>query len=291
MTIKYEIPVDGHRLVALSFNPEAEGVPVILMHGITSSVYFWTSDLVEPFIGAGPCYALSLPGHYPASFPSDFRRESLTAEGLAEVLAIAIRQLVGERPVMLVGHSTGGFAALDIAAHAPDMAHFVISISGFAQGRWRGVLGRQQRWVRDGLLGQCAFKFVYKSVGLSRTIYRAATRFYSADPHSVHNYRHFDALLENSFPAYRKLDLEAMIHYFTTMPDVDISEKLPRISVPTLALTGDRDPIVPPTQAHLIAERVPRGELVVIENVGHTPFYERPDVYRRTIETWLMRHG
>jgi pimeloyl-ACP methyl ester carboxylesterase len=37
-----------------------------------------------------------------------------------------------------------------------------------------------------------------------------------------------------------------MLLYFRRMPDIDITPLLPRITAPTLALTGDADPIVRP---------------------------------------------
>jgi pimeloyl-ACP methyl ester carboxylesterase len=79
-----------------------------------------------------------------------------------------------------------------------------------------------------------------------------------------------------------------MAIYFSRMPDIDITPMLPRITAPTLALTGDRDPVVPPAQARVIAEAVPDGTHAVLEgNIGHFPFYESPTPYQNTIKGWL----
>ncbi|MBU1879618.1 MAG: alpha/beta hydrolase, partial [Chloroflexi bacterium] len=151
--------IDGHRLMVLALNPDTPGRSIILLHGITASVRFWAADelasLLTPY---GPCYSLSLPGHYPAAFPPDMPAQDLTAEMMAHVLTAAIRQLAGEQPALLVGHSTGGFAALDIAAHTPDLTCGVISIGGFARGRWTGLLGLYQRLARDSWFGRARLK-------------------------------------------------------------------------------------------------------------------------------------
>jgi pimeloyl-ACP methyl ester carboxylesterase len=144
VTTQHDIQVDGHKLVGLSFNPDTSGTPIVLIHGITASVSFWTPDQLELFAPRGPCYALSLPGHYPATFPSGYGTDDLTAESMAEVMTAALHQLIGHQSAILVGHSTGGFAALDIAVHHPECVAGVISISGFAQGRWSGMLGFNQ---------------------------------------------------------------------------------------------------------------------------------------------------
>ncbi len=282
--------IAGHDLASIAFNADQPGVPVILIHGITGSVHFWEPSLVAPFRNYGPCYALSLPGHYPAVFPRHFTPDDLTAESIARVLTLAIRELVGERPVLLVGHSTGGFSVLAIAAATPEIAQGVVSISGFAHGQWTGMLGVCQSWCRSGALGRLGFKAVLKASRIHYGVFRQFIRSYSPSPKRAFAYPDIDATLKAaSFPAYQKLDLDAMAIYFRRMPDIDITPLLPRITAPTLVITGDADPIVPPAQARLIAERIPGAELAVLKSrVGHFTFYEVPDAYRQAIANWLQ---
>jgi pimeloyl-ACP methyl ester carboxylesterase len=289
MTSSHEIQVDGHKLVALSCNPDTPGPPIILLHGITASIYFWTPDQISIFAERGPCYVLSLPGHYPAVFPPDFQKESLTAENIAHVLTAAIQRLVGNQPVLLVGHSTGGFAALDIAAHAPELARGIISISGFAQGRWIGALGFNQWLVRCGSLGKLLFKLGYKLNRSTRIGHWFSWRVYASDSGRLYAYPHFETVFSSVYAYFKKLDLEAMAQYFAVMPDIDISPLLSNITAPVLALTGDGDPTVPPAQAHLIAAKVPQADLAVIQGVGHMPFLEHHVEYQRVLREWLQR--
>jgi pimeloyl-ACP methyl ester carboxylesterase len=284
-----EMQIEGHKLVALSFNSNTSGPPIILLHGITSSVKTWIDDELSLLAQHGPCYALSLPGHYPAAFPRGFGTESLTANTVARVLTGAVRSLAGGQPVVLIGHSTGGFAALAIAAHAPEIARCVVSISGFVQGRWNGLLGAYQRLIRRGLLGKSLFKLSYRLNRWPRAWFRATLRVYAADSRKLFACPHLDAVIDGSLPYYRHLDLNAMAQYFAAMPDIDIASWLPRITAPTLALTGDSDPIVPPAQSHLIAGQVPCADLEVIAGVGHVPMFEDYAEYRRVVAGWLQR--
>ena len=80
-----------------------------------------------------------------------------------------------------------------------------------------------------------------------------------------------------------------MLHYFSRMPDIDIVHLLPRITAPTLVLAGDRDPIVPPVQACLIAKTVPNAELVLVDGAGHVLGAERSAQYRRTVTEWMHK--
>ena len=282
------LQIGKHQLAATCLNLGTPGEPVILLHGITSSIYAWA--IQPPYVLAqGPCYSLSLPGHFPATFPADLPPEALTAEMIAHVLIAAIRELVGDRPVTLIGHSTGGFAALAVAAYAPDMARRVVSVCGFAQGRWTGALGLYQKLVRRGTPGRAVYKTLYKLAGLSPTLLTTAMRIYVADRHAFYAHPGLPDLIHKAYPAFKQLDLDVMVRYFDRMPDIDISDCLPRITASALALTGDRDPTVPPAQSRLIAAQISQSSLVMLSGAGHFPFLERPAEYHQQLSAWLTQ--
>ncbi len=288
MIITHEMKIEGHNLTALSFNPDASGVPIILLHGITASVNMWITDAESLFAQHGPVYALSLPGHYPAVLPSDFQQESLTAEMIARVLTAAIRELIGEQTAVLVGHSTGGFAALAIAAHTPELARSVISIAGFAQGRWIGPLGIAQRIVPHGFIGKILFKAAYLSNRWPRWWFKATWRIYASNSKNLFAFAFLDAIIDDTLPYYRHLDLDSMAHYFIAMPNIDIKAWLPRITAPILILVGDGDPIVPSAQSDLIAANTPHAQVEVFKGAGHVLIFEMYDEYKRIINKWLQ---
>jgi pimeloyl-ACP methyl ester carboxylesterase len=89
-------------------------------------------------------------------------------------------------------------------------------------------------------------------------------------------------------PIFR-LDLDAILPYFKSMPQIDITEQLPHIQAQTLVITGDCDPIVPPAQSDLIAKLVKGAELAVIHGAGHLPFTERPVEYNLCLSKWLAQ--
>jgi pimeloyl-ACP methyl ester carboxylesterase len=287
MSAYVSFDVESHTLAALSLNAGTTGEPVILVHGITSSIAVWQVNPLPYILALGPCYSLSLPGHYPAAFPPAFQEEQLTAEMLARVMAKAICQLVGKRPVTLIGHSTGGFAVLNIAAHYPNIARRVISVAGFAHGRWIGFLGFYQRLVRTGRAGKALFKAIYRLTRASPGLFRTALRAYAANATALYANPDLEEVIELNLFNYQHMDLDTMAQYFSVMPEIDITSLLPQIQAPTLAVAGEYDATVPPEESRKIASIVPDAELVLIPGGRHTLFWERPREYREVLSAWL----
>jgi pimeloyl-ACP methyl ester carboxylesterase len=273
-------------LAVVLIHPGNRGIPVFFLHGIGGSIYFWTPELTSPFQTVGACYSLSLPGHFPAVFPKDFAVGCLTPELIARLVSSAIRKLAGNKKVLLVGHSTGGFAALSTAIYNPEVVAGVVSMEGFAKGQWTGALGFNQWLVRQGPIGRAIFKMVYR-FGKYPALFRMFWQVYANDHISLWKNPCFDAVVKSSFPYLQKLDLDALADYFTIMPRTDITPCLSKIRVPTCLIAGDQDPIVPPRQSTVIAENVANASLVILKGSGHLPFFERPVEYKKAIDTWL----
>ncbi|MBL8120546.1 MAG: alpha/beta hydrolase [Anaerolineae bacterium] len=288
MAKEHQIRVSGQVMHALEFNPEAGGVPIIFLHGIMSSVYFWQSGAdMLPLLNQRRWYALSLPGHFPAQMPADFPAAGLTGEMIAEVTGAAIGQLVGEEPALLVGHSTGGFAALAVAATQPERVQSVVSVAGFAQGYWTGILRPLQILAQGGRIGEALFRMQVRFSTLSAGIYYQMGGMYAADRGRYFAYPDLREAIRPLHAAAQQLDLKAMTHYFKRMPGIDIRQWLPRIQAPVLALAGTHDPIVSNEQSRMIAAMVPKGRLMMLEGGGHMLMVERSEAYARALEDWI----
>jgi len=283
----WEIEIEGHCLAAILIQCNDSGIPVFFLHGIGGSIYFWTPEESSLYQNVGSCYSLSLPGHFPAIFPKNFDSASLTAELIARLLSSAIQEIVGNRKVLLVGHSTGGFAALSTAIYAPEVVAGIICIAGFSRGQWGGVLGINQWLVRQGSIGRAMFKKVYQLGGVSQAVFRIFWQAYVNDHTVLFAHAHFNAGVNGTFPSIRKLDLESMVNYFTVMPNIDITPCLSKIDVPTCVIVGDRDPIIPSKQSSTLAEKIANSKLVVIKGSGHLPFFEKPMEYKNAVDSWL----
>lgn len=63
--------------------------------------------------------------------------------------------------------------------------------------------------------------------------------------------------------------------------------QLPKISNPTLVITGTDDASVPPVNSLIIAKKIPGSWLVQIKGGGHGLMYQYPDQFSKIVKTFL----
>ena len=62
---------------------------------------------------------------------------------------------------------------------------------------------------------------------------------------------------------------------------------LATISVPTLVLVGDADPLTPPERAEEMVALIPRARLVVVPECGHASTLEQPEAVNHALVEWI----
>jgi pimeloyl-ACP methyl ester carboxylesterase len=66
-------------------------------------------------------------------------------------------------------------------------------------------------------------------------------------------------------------------------------EKLETIQVRTLLMTGAADMFTPPSIMRLIARHVPNNQMVIVPECGHSPYWEQPELFNRTVLEFIGR--
>jgi len=281
------LEIAGQKIAAQSYNEQAAGAPIVFIHGITASIDMWRHCLPNEIRNGRYWISLSLPGHAPSRLPENFVADDVTAEMFDRVHIGAIRQLVGDRPVALVGWSTGGFSALNLAARHPESVTSVMSIAGFAHASHKGVITRMQRLVRKGRSGRRAFQFIWSFLGNQRWAFDLALRQGAVNRAEYRRSPITRTTLDGWQQALRNHDLERLATLFERLGDIDIRDLLPGIQVPTLIVGGDRDPYVPLDHTQVLAESIPDAELIIWPGVGHMFFSECTIEFQRLLCSWL----
>ncbi len=64
---------------------------------------------------------------------------------------------------------------------------------------------------------------------------------------------------------------------------------LGRIRAPTLIIQGEHDPFWPPPVAERLQAGIAGSELLVVRGAGHVPHLDDPELFNRTVESFLLR--
>lgn len=242
----------------LSYMEAGEGTATILcLHGIGANSMGWRfvlaglSDVARVIAWNAPGYLMSDP----------FVDERPRAEDYADA-AVALLEAVGVAgPVHIAGSSFGSMLGACLAARHPARVAS-LTLMGTSRGqRWKGEEGRA------AMLAMRQASVAEGGVALART---RAHKLVSPKAGTV-----VMDLVRGMVAATNPAGLMQAAHA-TDQVDV-IADFAPRITAPTLAITGQDDVVNPPDSVgRLIADAIPGARFLSPEGVGHLPEVEAP---------------
>lgn len=281
------VDIEGHRLACLAVNEHLAqpGEPaVVFIHGVLASVNFWRAALPADYRDNRPWYALSLPAHSPSTVPADFHPDQVDDDWFYRIMNGALEQLLQGRKAIVVGHSTGGFVALNLAIqHSPLLAGLV-SIAGFHSGQWGGVEGLLVKLAAQGQWGRPLFAANIAIARHSRYVQQTFASLLARDRNAFLRHPMSQAMLDNIRADTRAQDARALYCLFNGISRLEIGHRLDAIRVPCHLFVGTHDPVVPASQSVLLADRVPSARTEVFWNVGHMPFMESTEQFGRALD-------
>ncbi len=272
----------GHRLAYLAVNEHLarQDQPcIVFIHGVLASLNFWLDCVPAGFKQDRAWYSLSLPAHHPSTVPADFAPEQVDDQWFFEVMNGALKQLLGDRKAIIVGHSTGGFSALNLAIHQAPNVLGIVSVAGFHSGRWGGVEGLLVKLAGLGRWARPLFASNIALAARSALIQRAFASLLAHDRAAYRASALSQSMLDNIGQNTRQQDPAALFPLFSGIGRLEIAEQLHRIRVPCYLFAGTHDPVVPAKQSLVLASTVQHAKSVVFRNVGHMPFMEDTDAY------------
>ncbi|MFJ9885280.1 alpha/beta fold hydrolase [Streptomyces sp. NPDC091287] len=115
----------------------ADALPMVFVHGTRFSAGQWSSQLAA-LRGEFPVAAVDLPGHGARA------EQPWSLSAATGIIASAVDSL-GRGPALVVGHSLGGYAALEFARRHPERLRGLV-LTG-ASASTRGAWATPYRWV------------------------------------------------------------------------------------------------------------------------------------------------
>lgn len=247
------------------------GPPVVLVHGIASSIYTWR-DVLPELAGRHEVVALDLPGFGGSSQPPDLSFERLPAAvlGLADQL--------GLQRFALVGHSLGGAVSTLVAARRPERVRRLVLIDAAGYNQAPG----QRPWLLR-LIASPAGAPLEALPAPPRWLVWLGLRQVFEDDSRV------DAARIDSYaaPAARPGAAAALRALLGSDPGADFATAARSVQAPTLVIWGEEDRWTPVEHAELFRRDVARARVEIVRGSGHMPQEERPEDVKRLLREFL----
>jgi pimeloyl-ACP methyl ester carboxylesterase len=281
---------DGWVIRAVERGPK-DGVPVVLLHGITLAAAVWPYQLSALADAGLRVIAVDLRGHGQSGGAADPEEgpppvSSMTLERTAADVAEVLDQL-DLTGVVLVGHSMGGMVTLkllgaDRALAAGDrrVAGLVLVATTANATRRRGFPGLSDLVAAAQPVLSSASGLAARLPGPTLPAHDLAfllARVTFGDDSSSKQVS-FTGHLTSDVPVRVSAELLLEIIRFNA------EDILPWIHLPTTVVVGDHDVMTPQRQAEFLAAHIPRAELAVFTGCGHMVMLERPDELNRLIQ-------
>jgi pimeloyl-ACP methyl ester carboxylesterase len=253
--------------IGIQYADKGSGPSVLFLHGFPLSLHMWDDqEALAPRYRVVRFDARGFGG-------SDVGDAMLTMARIADDAAVLIERLrLG--PVILVGCSMGGYAALTFAQKHASLLRGLVLVDTRAGAdspearKGRGDLAAKV--MKEGA-GAALDAFLPKVVGETTKASRADVI----------------AKLKDMMLKTSPQGLSDGLHGLATRQDS--TRLLREITVPTLVVCGEEDVITPRAEAEILQRGIKGAELVMIPKSGHLPSMETPEAFNAALSGFLSR--
>jgi proline iminopeptidase len=269
------------RGISLNVKVIGKGYPLVLMHGGPGA------DLYT-LMAFKPCadqftlvfYDHRCNGRSTGADVTSMTMENLTAD------ADALRQVLGFEKWAVLGHSFGGYVAMEYALRYPQNLSHLLLVDTGGENRWaqekapeelakRGFSPQMVDLTRRYFNGQIEPNEMFPSLMKLSKAYNPYTKLSQLPQMLI-------------WGLQTKLQPETFIYSESHfLKGWTIMDRLGEIRVPTLVMAGRQDFIYPPEHQEQLAAAIPNARLVFIDRAGHNPHDEQPAKTLKVVREFL----
>jgi pimeloyl-ACP methyl ester carboxylesterase len=187
-------------------------------------------------------------------------------------LVLFYRELIrvlGHERVDVIGHSSGGMLAAELAALSPEQVGSLVLVDPF--GLWLDDQPSQDPFGEAGAVKAAKWHDPAAIPSPEPTIFVPDP----ADPHG--------AIL------FQAQNLATATKFLWPIADRGLRRRLPYVRARTLIVNGASDALVPPAYAEEFARLIPDAEVALIDAAGHYPLIEQEDEFITVVSQFLNR--
>jgi pimeloyl-ACP methyl ester carboxylesterase len=254
------------------------GTPVILIHGIAASLRDW-DDLIPDLSQRGyTCYALDLLGH--GDSPK-IESRAYQMEWILDHFSQWMKSLHLTEPAILIGHSLGGYIALEYARRVSAWTRSLVLINPFySLSQLPALLRRTYR--RPHL---SSFIVERTPPWMFRLIVDMTSMAMGHSSGALH-----------SLP--ERIRAQTAFDYTRTSPGVynvinggiDLNGDIRSLSIPSLVVWGDRDQTLAPASFDKLVNQMPHA-IGKSLRAGHVPHQSNADEFNQIVFEYLRTLG
>lgn len=269
------VTVDGLR--TRYWTAGSSGSPVVLLHGIGSSIEDWAKTI--PALSASHMvYALDLAGCGLSDKPADF---SYSPDAMRNHV-LGFMDAVGIDCADINGWSMGGRIALDIASQQPERVRRLVLTAPAGIGQ-KTIFNF--RMATLPFLGEVLTR--PSKLGIQILMNAAVAKSSVISEEEI-----LLRLSMGRMPGAQAAFLKQLRTFvggagFLDEPRKELLSNASNVKAPTLAIWGKQDKFVPPAHAKVLEETLESFRVETIDRCGHLPQIEHPEKYNALLTEFL----
>ncbi|MDH5507821.1 MAG: alpha/beta hydrolase [Anaerolineae bacterium] len=248
---------------------EGNGPPIILLHGMGSSIHNW-DFLIPELVKAGySAYALDLLGH--GDSPKPDGPEQYHIEEVYTHFEKWVDALGFDEPVDVISHSMGGYLGLNFARRQADKVKRLVLVDPFYSPKQ--VTGLIHLTVRNPAASSKMLK------SLPTWAFTPAEKWHR--------------MVSNGMPAtaaaqisqdFKRADPNIL---YTAPTTKDLAPKLSQVKQETLVLWGEKDLTLAPRSFPKLVDGLPNARGYSFPKTGHTPHLTKVNEFNRQVVDFI----
>ena len=275
-----------HNGVKIHYTIVGAGKPILLLSGGPGMSLDYMVPIADRLSDSFQCILLDQRGTGKSIVPiydTNYINISTTLEDIE-----FLRKHLGYEEWIVLGHSYGGLLASKYAAYYPNSVSMMILVgsAGLNTSLW-DYFG-DNLWSRLLPSDKELAEYWTDSIIVANDFRRARFEYQKAIMPAYFYDRKNSLLLTQKWkPEDWNIDVWWFI--WDDMDKIDLSEISRSYDKPVLVLHGRQDPVgelIP----HIVSQTYPNSKLVFIEQAGHFPWLEQPEVFTNVIISFLNSH-
>ena len=266
------LSIDGMQVHLRDEGPRDDSVPIVLLHGTSSSLHTW-DGWTDSLKGTRRVIRFDLPG-FGLTGPApdgDYRMEA-NIRFVTHVL-----DTLGARRVVLAGNSLGGWIAWRVAIVRPELVQRLILVDAAGYPFESQSVPIGFRLAQIPVLNKLVQRI------LPRSVVEGSVRNVFGDPARV-----IPGLVDRYYDmARREGNRAALVARFAQARADPDTAAIRTITQPTLILWGGRDQLIPPDNAARFGRDIRGSRVVMFDGLGHVPHEEDPAATLAAVRRFL----